>query len=151
MRAVWNSSIAESVETPTLFSNDVARKMLQAFMGYDAKKKDKGYGDGTIMSIARLNSWVKTVVRCLGKWEKSEGHRQKEYGNTYARRVGTATKQLILFRVFLRNMFCEEVTVERDGLCSGERRDAVMGMSRSVTNMWTLPSVKKTSISVEWR
>lgn len=39
--------------------------------------------------------------------------------------------------------------MENDGPCRGERDNAAMEMSKSTTNECTLPSVKRTSISVE--
>lgn len=79
-------------------------------------------------------------------------HLKKEYGDTYARMVNTATRQFIgNFRKFVKRSSSHDVTVENDGLSSGERSDTVMGTSRSATNVWTLPSTKKMFISIEER
>lgn len=45
----------------------------------------------------------------------------------------------------------KEVSIKGDGLSSEERGNTVMGMSMSATNVWPLPSVKGTFISVEDR
>lgn len=64
--------------------------------------------------------------------------------------VKTSTRQLIgSVKEFLKHCSSDDVTVEEDGLSSGERMDAVMGMTRSVANVWTLISVKRNFISVE--
>lgn len=88
------SSAAESAETVTRFQNDVARKVLRESTGYEAKRKDGSYVDATVISIARLDVWVATVIRCSVVRVRYGGYRQKEYGDTYARIVGTVIWQI---------------------------------------------------------
>lgn len=93
---------------------------------------------------------VATVVRCLVKEENSRIHWQKEYGDTYAKMVEPATKQMIAnFRKFVNEWFSDEVTVEKIGLSSAERRDAVTGIPHTLTRVWLLPSMRRTFIPVE--
>lgn len=70
----------------------------------------------------------------------------------YAKIEETATRNLISsVREYMKRWSWDGITVEKDGLSSAERRDAVMGVSGSVTDVWTLPSVKTTFVSVKER
>lgn len=139
-------------ETLALFRNETAKQVFKEFLGYDPKREDGSYVHGTIMSIARLDAWVATVVLCLVEREKRGGQRQKEYADTFGRMLETATKQVIgNIGEFVKHWSWDEVTVEEDGQSSEERRGSVMSMSRTATRVWTLPSVGKTFISVDER
>lgn len=48
-----------------MLQNDVARDMLRVYFGYDQKRKDGSYVEGTIASIARFDVCVTTAVDCL--------------------------------------------------------------------------------------
>lgn len=66
--------------------------------------------------------------------------------------MDTATKKLIgNVKKFVNYWSSEEVSVEKDELGNEECREALIKMSRTVTNVWTLTSVRKTSISVNGR
>lgn len=67
--------------------------MLKKFMFYKPGRKDRSYSYGKMVSIVRLDVWVAIMVHCILK-KKHEGPRQKESGDTYARIVESATKQL---------------------------------------------------------
>lgn len=104
------------------------------------------------MSIGMLNVWVVTVLCCLVKKEMHGGHHQKEGTATYNNTVSIARKQIVeIFREIVEHWPREEATVENDRLNSVERREAVTEMSRTVTNIWTIRSVRKTIILVEER
>lgn len=49
----------------------------------------------TILSIARLDIWVPSVVHCLRKRKKGGRHRQKNYSDAYKGKVDTAIKKLL--------------------------------------------------------
>lgn len=49
----------------------------------------------------------------------------------------------------MKDCFSDLVIVKKDELRNREQRDAAMVTSKSATNLCTLPSVKRTSISVE--
>lgn len=84
--------------------------------------------------------------------EKPGGHRQKKYGDMYVRVVATLTRQLNgIVRDSVYHWFWDKITVEEYWLSSRKRKNAVMGMSRSATNICTLPSIKRTFSSVEKR
>lgn len=62
--------------------------------------------------------------------------------------VETVTRQLIeSVREFVKRRSWDEPTAEEYGLRSRKERDALMMMWRSVINVCTLPSVKRTFIS----
>lgn len=67
-------------------------------MGDDLTEKDDSYVYATNTSTIRLNTCLVTVVCCLLQREKRGGHRQKTYGETYARIVET-TKRLLIRNV----------------------------------------------------
>lgn len=52
-------------------------------------------------------------------------------------------------RQFVGQWPCKEVTIKQYGMGSGERSEAVMKISRTATNVWTLLAVKKTFILVD--
>lgn len=45
-----------------LFRIDVSEQVLRDFVRYDPKRKDEGYVEGKIKSIATLDAWVATVL-----------------------------------------------------------------------------------------
>lgn len=129
--AVHVSSPVKSAAKLTIFNNNIARQLYRGITDYDLKRKDRGYVSGPIMSVPRLDALVAVVVRCLLKKAKPEGHPEKEYSDGYTRKAETSTRQLIeKVREFVKYWSCNEITVEEDGLSGGERRDAVMGLSR---------------------
>lgn len=67
--AVQPYSARESVETLTLFQNEVEKQLLQAFLGCSPEPRDGSYVYIRSMSIARLTVWVGSTVRCLVKKE----------------------------------------------------------------------------------
>lgn len=69
--------------------------MLGELFGYNLKRKYRSYVGRTIISIARLNIWVATVVFYLPQSEKRRGHGQNEFAATYSRMGDTATMRLI--------------------------------------------------------
>lgn len=148
--AVQISSAGESVEAPPLFQIMFQDTRLRELMGYDPKKKDGSHVDGIIMSCSRLDVCAATVSCCLVEWEKRGQHREKDYGATYLKVVKTCTR-LIITNVteFVKNLSWDDCRIKEDGLRSAEGRDAVMGMSRSSSNVCTLPYVKRKFISVE--
>lgn len=119
-------------------------------MACDPKRKDGSYLDGTIMSIARLDACVAPVVLYLVVRDNNGGNGQKGYGHIYVRMMKTATTQSSgSIRKLVKHWSREKVTLGKNELHSGERIDIVMGMAGSTTNMSTIPSVKRTFISVE--
>lgn len=62
-----------------------------------------------------------------------------------------AVINLLIFNFwdFKKHWSSDGVTVDKDLLSSGRGRDTVMRMSSSATNVWKLPSAKRTFISVE--
>lgn len=100
------------------------------------------------MSIARLNAWEAPVVHCFEEKKRHRRHNQKEYADAYGRFVKIWTKKKIgIIGKFVKNCSLEEFTVEGDGPGSGERKKAVMGMSRTGANVWILPSVRERFLS----
>lgn len=69
MSAIQVPSTGDSAETLTLFQNDVERQVMQEFNGYEPKREDGSYVEGTIVPIFRLESLVETVLCCLLKTE----------------------------------------------------------------------------------
>lgn len=62
------------------------------------------------------------------------GH--KEYAKTYGRKIETATKKTVQTVKKIVNHFSwKETKVEGDGLGSGERKEAVITMSKTATNV----------------
>lgn len=60
----------EGAERMTLFRNDVARKVLQDFLGYESKRKAGGYMDVPVMSIVRLDACMGSNCGALPREEK---------------------------------------------------------------------------------
>lgn len=115
--------------------------MLRAFIGYETNRKDGRNVGGTMSSSSRLDANVATLMLCFVKREKHGGKQYKEYGNTLARMVETVRRQLTgIGKEFLKHWYLDEVTIQEGGLSTGERKRAVREMSRSATNVWTLPS-----------
>lgn len=81
---IQGSSAGQSTKTLKLFQNDVSKQVLLELLSYARKGKDVSNMHGTIMSIARLDAWVVTAVRCL---VKKEARRipTKRYGGTCKR------------------------------------------------------------------
>lgn len=71
--AVSVSSAGESSETLKLFQNDVERRILREFFGYNPKRKTGRYVDCIIMSICRLDARSATGIRCLVVRKKCGG------------------------------------------------------------------------------
>lgn len=63
--------------------------------GYEPKRQDERNVDGTITSIARLDTWMATVNRWLNEGAKHGVYRQSEYGVTYAKMAVAVRSQLI--------------------------------------------------------
>lgn len=102
------------------------------------------------MWIARLVTLVTTVLCCSVEREKCERDRQKKYGNIYSVMLKTVTRQLNqIVRIFLKLQSSGEGRMDKEWLNSGEGRDVVIGISRSVTSKWIVPSLKSTTMSVE--
>lgn len=102
------------------------------------------------MMIVMVGAWEATVVHCIVKNEKHGGHCQKVYTDIYGIIVRTATMQLIgNIRKFVKHRPWESFTVEKDEPGSGGKREAVMRMSRMVTNIWKLPLVRETFTSMD--
>lgn len=80
--AVHGSSPREKDETLTLYWKEAGEHLLRAFMYYDPIQKDEKYAVGTNILIARLDSLVRTVIRCLVEKEKCVGKCRKEYVRT---------------------------------------------------------------------
>lgn len=104
------------------------------------------------MSVARLDVWKATVARWLVEKKMLGEYCQTEYVETYRRMEETATKKLIgIVREFLKHYSWKAVSVEENKVASGERREAVMAMSRTATSIWTVPSSGKAFILVDER
>lgn len=84
-----------SVDTFYLFQNVVSRSVLGDFCGYNLRRTDKSFLEGAVMSIARLNASVATVVASSICMENRGGYRLKEYGDAFGKMLEIATKQLI--------------------------------------------------------
>lgn len=88
------------------------------------------------MSIAKLNPCVPTIVRCLVENKTRRGHLQEEYADAYGRIEEAATKKLNGHVLeFVKQWAWEEITVEEDSLCSEEKREAMMEISRTATDV----------------
>lgn len=149
---VWGCSASDSTETVTLLWNRGGERMLQDFWRYDPKRKVEMYVKGTMMSIARLDISMTTVVYNLLEKEMRERRHQEEYTDTNGKMVETDMKQHIgNVSEFKKHWSWEEVPVEKYTLGREERREAVMEMSRKVSNLWASPSVRKTFILLKER
>lgn len=74
---------------------------------------------------------------------------QKEYANIYGRLVNTSKTQMIgNITEFVIKRIWDEVTVQKEGLSSGERSEKVMELSKTTTKVWTVRFVPGQSISV---
>lgn len=77
MSAAHGNSTAEIVSTLRLFRNDIVKQLLQAFLDYDSEQQHRKLLEGTVMSIARIDASVATVVCCDLERVKQGGHCQK--------------------------------------------------------------------------
>lgn len=59
--------VEEKAETPTQFRSYVTGQVLQEFLGYASKSKNRNYVVGTVMSIVRQDAKLVAVVRYLVK------------------------------------------------------------------------------------
>lgn len=78
----------------TLSRNAAGVHVLRDFSGYNPTQNGESYVEGDIILIHRLNVLVATVVHCSVVMGKCGRHHQKNYSNTYGKRVETATKTL---------------------------------------------------------
>lgn len=63
--------------------------------------------------------------------------------------MDTATKQVIRnVRNFVNHRFREKAILEEDRLGSEGRRESMLQLSRTASSVWALPSVRRTSISL---
>lgn len=118
-------------------------------MCYEPMLENRSYTDVTIMLTVWLDAWVATVLHRLLKRETGGGHRQKAYGDSYAKPEETSIKQLTRnVRELVNHWSWYKATGEEDRLSSRVRKGKMMGISRSVIHVRTLPSVERTFISV---
>lgn len=85
------------------------------------------------------------------KWKAQKTLSRKVW--THFRKI-VKTSPLKLFanvKAFVKDWSWDDLTVVKDGLCSGKRRDAVKGIARSAITLQLLPSVRGASISVKNR
>lgn len=86
---------------------------------------------------------------CLKEKEKRGAYHQKVQAYTYSKVVNTAKKQGIMkFREYLKHISWRAATVVEERLGSGKRREMVVEMLRTSANIWTLPFLRITSVSV---
>lgn len=137
------ASSRERTGTLTLFGNDIARETLQEFMAYKQERRDGSCIYGTVMSMVTLHAWIPTLVHCLIGRQERRGHLQKKiprqvYNNGWDYNTAAIWEYLGNFEALIIGRGHST----RRGLSSEKRRDAVMGILRSVTNLYTLLSVK---------
>lgn len=70
--AVHVSSAGDSVESLTLFQNDIATQLFGESMSYRPKKKNESYANSTFMSISRPYTVVVSVAGCSVKTKNVE-------------------------------------------------------------------------------
>lgn len=123
MTAANETTAGEYAKTLKLFRNNVARQMLQIFLGYNPTRKRGTEIERIIMSIARLSGWGGdhcaqfSEERRAWKIPTNRAHRAAR------ERIETATTQLIgKFAEFVKHWLWNEVTVEEDGLSREEGR-----------------------------
>lgn len=85
MPAAQVFSEIESAETLKFSQSNAAKLVLREFIGYEPYRIDQSYNENTFMPTVQLHICVQIMVRFLKKSEKNGKHRQKQYGDTYAR------------------------------------------------------------------
>lgn len=94
--SVQHISERYSAETLTLLQNDVVGEELRVFFGDNPKRVEGNYMDQTIMSIARFDVFLATLISSLVREEKRGGQLQKKYADMYQKMVKAATSHIIV-------------------------------------------------------
>ena len=64
----------------------------------NAGREETGGGEEletSMLSLARLDAWIMTVLKCLGSEEDRGGNRQRTYGETFMEFLPMAMEQII--------------------------------------------------------
>lgn len=108
--------------------------------------------EGTDRSIARLDTWVTTVVNCSLKKEERAERCKTELSKTYGIIVDAATYQLIMIiSEIVKHRSRKEVGIKEEGTDNKVRRGAVKRLSSTATNIWKLLFVRRMLIPADGR
>jgi len=95
--------------------------VLKEFQGFDAFENE---AEGTVMTLARLDAWVGTVVSCLMEPEGRGGSGQRRFQEFFARFLPMARHQ-ILSKV--REAVVREAPYDMEIRETGEGEDGMSG------------------------
>lgn len=74
---------------------EVEEFVLRVFLCYIPRQMHENYVKGTILSTARMNKTLKTVVHYLVQKDERGKHHQTDYSDKYVRMVKTVDKHLL--------------------------------------------------------
>lgn len=78
-----------------LLCKDWSLDVYHKYLSYIREDVDCQVVKGTALSIARLDAWIATVVKCFSENEARGGNRQKEYADLLAVHFRWASNQII--------------------------------------------------------
>jgi len=130
-------------ETLPLFADNHAVGTYHLFVGF-RPKDDDDVCTTSIISLARLDAWINTVIEHLDSSEGRGGKRQKLYSDSFGKMLELATSQLVgTVRRFVEKWEPEELSLPTLDSYE-ERKKAVLEMEREAT------VVMESSIPIEW-
>ena len=90
----------------------------------------------SVLSLARTNVWINTVITHLDSAEQRGGKRLKVYSDTFGRLLEIATSQLIGYiREFVKAWEPDELTIPEGHASSEDAKNAVLSMTREATTV----------------
>lgn len=111
--------------------------------------------EGKILSLARIDAWIITVMEGFASRESRVGHRQKTFADTFARNVKLQLHRFTLVGRTRQSVeWCEpkelNVPIEREN--EEARKEAVLGMNWRATMMVksSRRQVKFITVCHEW-
>ena len=125
------------VEQMGLFRGMISVRTYHEFLGYSPTGEGTGSDVITsIMSLARLDAWMNTLVMQLGlsNLRGGGGQVQKAYTNMFGRLLNTATSQLIgSIRSFVMEWEPEELLIPSETGTLDERKQSFLDLDRQAT------------------
>lgn len=132
-----------------LFQEEDSVFIYNAFVGWGVDETED-VPAGTIVSLARCDAWIATVVSCLGKGGGRGGGVQKLYHDRFSTYLVQAVSQLVgQVAKCVFDKYPSEVTFPDDIVEPKVRRTLFTTMERVATKVVTQPSTGITYVAVE--
>ena len=139
----------EDDECFPLFVNKDALFNYHQFIGYRPKVQMESYAT-SIITLARLDAWIVTVIDLLDSSEGRCGKKQKLNCDMFGKSLVTATSQLIgAIGNFVQNWEPQELEVPDQCTTAEERKQKILVMEREATTVICSESPQEWYVAVK--